>query len=86
MKMINSHVKGLKLGNDLILMIPSSPTLHTSLQPKEKQFNQTCVANQLSVYTTAARLQNAQKSKGKVRKKLNKANTSFQNIQKHPES
>ena len=46
--MINSHVKGLKLGNHLILMIPSSPTLHTSLQPKEKQFNRICVANQLS--------------------------------------
>ena len=46
MKMINSYIKSLKLAKDLILRSHQIP-LPASLQPTEKSFNQTCVANQL---------------------------------------
>ena len=81
--MTNSYIRRLKLANHLILAMPSNPTLLSSLQPTEKPFNQTCVANQLSA--PAARSQEALKSNGKVRKKWIKVNNSCKNIQKPPE-
>ena len=84
--MIDSYIESLKLASPLILTTPSNSTLPASLQPVEKPFNQTCVANQLSGFYNSRKIAETTKvSNGKVRKTLIKANTDCKNIQKPSE-
>ena len=54
--MVNSCVKSLKLAKHLILTIASIPILPAFLQPTEKPFNQTCLANQLSSFYKSSKI------------------------------